>query len=218
MPSKYVIRNFYDGGYYHVVNRGLNKQLIFMDEVDKMIYLRYLEAYISPPELVPLIWPTVPKNVLQSNIHGQVSLLAYCLMPNHVHLLLRSDKADGVSNLVRRLHSAYSQHCYLRHGSGARLMHGKYRSVEVPDESVLLREIRYVHLNPVRAGLVASAADYPWSSMGEYLSKRIRGMCDQAFVWTHFSGLRKDFKSFVAMVDASDFEQRATIFQLTECN
>ncbi len=205
MPSKYVLRNYYEGGYYHVLNRGLNKQDVFIDDQDILAYLRYLAIYTLPLHKVLSRWPKLRTNLMEQNMFGQVSILAYCIMPNHFHLLMKNEAKHGIPCLMHKMQSAYSRHSYLRYGAGAKLMHGRYRAVEVATESSLLQESRYIHLNPLRAGLSESVMDYKWSSLNEYVTSIPDRICDSSAVLSSFGSSSEAYLDFVEKVRPEDF-------------
>ena len=127
----------------HIVQRGNNKALCFFCDDDRRFYLHHL-ARLSVQTA--------------SEVH------AYCLMTNHVHLLLTPRRADSSARLMRRLgllHSQYVNRKYRRTGS---LWEGRFRSCVVESETYLLQCYRYIESNPVRAGMVSRPDDYSWSS------------------------------------------------------
>jgi putative transposase len=131
------------GAAVHVMQRGNNRADCFFAEQDRAFYLFHLAR------LLP---------------RAQCSLHAYCLMTNHVHLLVTARDADSCAKLMKHLGQLYTQYVnrtYRRTGS---LWDGRYKSCLVQSQGYLLTCYRYNELNPVRAGLVRQVADYPWSS------------------------------------------------------
>jgi putative transposase len=103
-----------------------------------------------------------------------IDLLAWCVMPNHWHLLVRPQSAAALPPFVHWLTLAHSRRWQARHartGQGT-LYQGRYRSAQIVGDAHLLTVLRYIERNPVRAGLVASAIDWPWSSLRPRLSGR----------------------------------------------
>jgi putative transposase len=127
----------------HVIQRGNNRQQCFYEDQDREFYLFHLRRYLGK---------------------AGCALHAYCLMGNHVHLLLTADSPVGCGRLMKdvgQLHTQYVNRSYSRTGS---LWEGRYRSCLVQSEDYLLACYRYVEMNPVRANLVAHPGQYPWSS------------------------------------------------------
>lgn len=141
------------GEIYHVVNRGALRSPLIADVVDARLFQGAMRDAL-------LLHP--------------VDLLGWCLMPNHWHLLLRPQVAEALPAFVRWLTLAHSRRWQVLHGRPGQgtLYQGRYRSVRIEGDAHLLTVLRYIERNPVRAGLVASAADWPWSSLGARLSGR----------------------------------------------
>lgn len=127
---------------HHVTQRGNRRGRVFYSDNDHRIYLTWLREY--------------------ANEHD-VDVLAYCLMSNHVHLVLVPAARNSLHLALRRLHLRYAQRVNRAHEWRGHLWQGRYFA-SVLDESYLWAAIRYVELNPVRAGMVKQAEDYRWSS------------------------------------------------------
>ncbi len=130
------------GGIFHVTARGVRRGVVFVDEFDYQRYLRLLER-------------TVPRD--RWVIH------AYCLMPNHVHLLVRL-RESTLSVGVHRLHCVYARRFNERHGFVGHAFDARFSSTLIAGEAHHLEALRYIALNPVRAGLCDEPEDWPWSS------------------------------------------------------
>jgi putative transposase len=128
---------------YHVVQRGNNRQACFFDAADYVLYL----------------------DLMRDAMHRYgVSIHAYCLMTNHIHLLLTPETTDSISDFSRSVGSRYAQSInkkYLRTGS---LWEGRHKSSAVDSIGYLLKCYRYIELNPVVADMVEQPQEYPWSS------------------------------------------------------
>ena len=134
-------------GYYHVVIKGDGGQAIFEDDFDRRTFLRLAERYFA---------------------EAGVSVIAWCLMENHVHLVLRDD-AEELSVAMHRLGTAYARHYNDRTGRVGHLFRERFMSSPIESESYLLEAVRYVHNNPEKAG-VCRAEEYPWSSYSSYVT------------------------------------------------
>ena len=137
---------------HHLIQRGNNRQSIFLDEVD---CVRYLD------DLAEL-----------SALHG-LAIHAYVLMPNHVHLLATPAASDTLARLMQALGRRYVRWFNARHRRTGTLWEGRYRSTVVESDRYLLACMRYIELNPVRAGLVDDAAAYRWSSHRHQLGQKV---------------------------------------------
>jgi putative transposase len=137
---------------YHVTSRGNNRQVIFRDDPDREKLLGLLDQASS-----------------RFNIH----ILAFCLMSNHYHLFLRTPGAN-LSAAMHWLNTSYSGYFQRRWGQSGHIFQGRYKAVVVVDEAHWQRLSMYIHLNPVRAGIVNDPASYEWSSFRDYTSSRSR--------------------------------------------
>lgn len=138
--------------YYHVMNRGLAYQEVFTDQSDRE---RFLDLLGECHEM----WG--------------VQVIAYCLMGNHYHLLLQTLQGN-LSRVMRHLDGLYTQRYNRLHKRDGPLFRGRYKAVVVDAEAYLLAVARYIHHNPVEAGLVRSPEAYRWSSCRAYLDPRKR--------------------------------------------
>jgi REP element-mobilizing transposase RayT len=147
-----LTRQWVPEGYYHVTLRGNNRQRIFLDDLDSQHYLLTLRRHRDE---VPF------------------RLLAYALMPNHAHLVIKTSPKASFSTAMQRISAGYTRYFNERHGRVGHLYQGRFYSNLVAQESYLLEVTRYVHLNPVRAGLCRAPADYTWSSYPMYVADRV---------------------------------------------
>lgn len=178
MPSKHIIKTYIEDGYYHVYNRGVEKRAIFLDDQDYRVFLHLLKTYLSPPP-PPEKQHTHPLTKVAGftparlrpffkSLHEEVKLLAYCLMPNHFHLLLHQKTRQGMTKLLRRLCTTYSLYFNRRYKRVGPLFQGRYKAALVNEDFYLLHLSRYLHLQPrelTRTDLVK----YPYSTYQYYL-------------------------------------------------
>ena len=136
-------RLYFPGCPQHVIQRGNNREACFYDEADYKAYLSFLKEAASKYQVV---------------IH------AFVLMTNHVHLLATPRDEQGISRLMQAQGRKYVQYFNFTHGRTGTLWEGRYKSTLVDSDSYLLTVYRYIELNPVRAGMVSHASEYPWSS------------------------------------------------------
>lgn len=131
-----------ENGLYHVISRGNERSLIFIDDMDRRVFLKRLSEVAER-----YVWV----------------VYAYCLMGNHFHLLVRTVKAN-ISQSMRQLNGTYAQYFNKRHARVGHVFQGRFKIVLILDEERLLTAARYLVLNPVRAGLVNTPEAWPWSS------------------------------------------------------
>lgn len=133
-------------GIYHAMVRGINKQPIFHMDEDR---LRYLEVLAKVQEKTPFVFH------------------AYCLMDNHIHLLLQ-ELDEPLGDLMKRVGASYVYWFNRKYERVGHLFQARFRSEVVEDDSYFLTVLRYIHQNPVRARIVERCSDYPWSSYAAY--------------------------------------------------
>jgi REP element-mobilizing transposase RayT len=143
------LRIKYPNAWYHILNRGRRKELIFIDKKD---YDRFIDLLKDTSE--------------QWNLR----IAAYCLMPNHYHLLVQTPDAN-ISRCMRHIDGVYTQRFNRHHECDGSLFRGRYKSILVDADSYLLQLVRYIHYNPLKAGLTNRIDRYLWSSHRGYLSK-----------------------------------------------
>ncbi len=175
-------------GVYHVYNRGHNRQQIFFDAKD---YRRYLKRLTEYKEKHP------------------VTVLAYCLMPNHVHLLLRQDGDEPLERFIHRLHTAYTMYFNIKYERVGAVFQGRFKAKLIDTDEYLLHVSRYMHINPVEMiktyaqgpALSVELEAYPWSSYGEYVNTRSTRVCNPTMILDYFSTAplhgKTTYRSFV---------------------
>ena len=138
----------YKDAWYHVMNRGRRSDRIFEGQDDYLQFINLLKDAID-------LW--------------DIRISAYCLMPNHYHLLIQTPKGN-LSRCMRHINGVYTQRFNRVHGYDGQLFRGRYKSIIVGGDSYLLQLVRYIHRNPRKAGITDRADEYPWSSHKGYLS------------------------------------------------
>lgn len=204
MPSKYVVREFVKDGIYHVFNRGVDKREIFLDEQDYNLFKYYLYIYVTPLEKVLRRYHNLPIRLFNKNLAKEIDLLAYCLMPNHFHLLVRQKSEKGLALFMKQLTNAYAQYFNEKYKRGGSLMEGRYKAVRIIKDEQLMHVSRYVHLNPVVADL-AREPEYMWSSYKEYTDEVSSKLCDTKPVLDLFASVYA-YKKFVH--DQKDYAKK----------
>jgi len=191
------------GEVYHVFSRGVEKRRIFLDRVDYQRFLSLLIHCLSrgPSRCFSLSKKLKEENSLVSEGGGLVDLLCYCLMSNHVHLLIRENVEGGTSLYMRRLLTSYSRYFNVRRDRVGSLFIHPFRAVLIDGDEQLLHVSRYIHLNPYVARIVRGVHGYEWSSLGEYTSGSLKRTCHQAFINSIMSASK--YQSFVE--DEADY-------------
>lgn len=196
MPSKYTVRNFAENCFYHVFNRGVEKRTIFLDEQDYRIFLYYLSIYSLPLDKVVLKYPNLPLRLQSKNLHDEINIISYCLMPNHFHLLLQQLTVDGVSKLLKQLTNAYTFYFNQKYQRVGGLVQGSFKAALIETDDILLHISRYIHLNPLMAEIVDNLNTYEWSSYREFIYPNNGGMCLIEPILSNFS-TENSYEKFV---------------------
>jgi len=149
------------GDYYHVYNRGVNRDNIFWKDQDYLYCL---------------------KRISDNCIRYCIKIIAYCLMPNHYHFLVRQDGEAAVSRWVQTIFNGYVQAANREFNRKGTLFEGRCQIKVVDKEDYLIYLVRYIHLNPVHAGLVLHAGDWPYSNYLEWAGERQGLLVDEAFI------------------------------------
>ena len=136
---------------HHVIQRGNNRQAIFVSHLDYQTLLDLL---------------------IENAAKFGVAIHAYVLMSNHFHLLVTPQSSDGLPKLMQAVGRSYVRYFNAAQRRSGTLWEGRYKSTLIQSERYLLACMAYIDLNPVRAGLVTHAGDYPWSSFGHYIGQR----------------------------------------------
>ncbi len=158
-----------EGGLYHIMTRGNNRGLIFGDDSDYQKMLRLLG---------------------ETNTKLTFYLYAYCLMPNHIHLLIER-REDAVGRVMHRLLTGYSGYYNRKYGRVGHLFQMRYKAILCQTDKYLAELVRYIHLNPVRAKIVSNPAAYRYSSHRGYLGLDEPGLVDIEPVLRHFGASKK---------------------------
>jgi putative transposase len=155
----------------HVIQRGNNRGACFATAADYRTYLRHLRDYA---------------------FEFDCAVHAYCLMTNHVHLLLTPASPRACAQLMKRLGQCYVQTFNKAHGRSGTLWEGRFHSCLVPTEQYVLACYRYIESNPVRAGMVAAPGQYAWSSFGVNAAGIQNGLITRHAA---LEGVRRDYRS-----------------------
>ncbi len=155
--------HFIQGGFYHVFNRGNRKQDIFLQAKD---YKRYLDKIKEYKE------------------KHNVSVIAYCLMPNHIHFLIRQNGPKPISSFFQRLHTAYTMYFNKKYQTNGHLFESRFKTKMVTRDEYLQHLSRYIHLNPKK--LVTKLPSYKWSSYPAYISNYNDELTEPKFILSMF--------------------------------
>lgn len=210
MPRK--ARKKAASGVYHVMVRGIDKMQLFLDDADNVQYLCYL-------------------NFCQND---NFEIMAYCLMGNHVHLLVHTQKqnAEAMEIAMRSIGIRYAAYYNRKYNRVGPVFQGRFASQTVESAGYFLRVLRYIHNNPLAAGIVSDLQDYAWSSYADYFTPRSGCLCmvhtgyafrlrTQEWLLDWHSQKENNHLAFLDVDNSkkhlSDEEVKKLIFQLVDC-
>ena len=163
MPKRRVL--YRPGGYYHIYNRGANRTSICRNDDNFSYLLRLLKRYLSELD---------------------ITMIAYCLLPNHYHWLVRQEDETSAGKLPQRVFNAYSSAFNKMTGHTGTLFEGRYKAIAVGTAPYLHHLCRYIHVNPVKHGLAIAPELWPYSNYLEWLGRRPGTLVDSAFIVNEF--------------------------------
>lgn len=216
MPAKNSIKTYEENSFYHIYNRGVEKRLIFQDEQDYAVFLSYLKTYLLPkdekqlrnsladPNLNYKEKDGILKLLRLNNFAGDIKLIAYSLMPNHFHFLLKQESANAIDYFMNSLATRYTMFFNKKYKRVGSLYQAVYKAVLVESDQQLLYLTSYIHRNPLPERFIPkekilSVLHSQPSSLPEYLGeKQTNWICPEEIL-TFFSktNQRLSYKSFV---------------------
>jgi REP element-mobilizing transposase RayT len=159
MPRRNTARQDAPDSFYHVYARGNSRHRIFFDEQDYLYFFTLFARYLSPHEVKD------PYGVSYPNFYNRVDLLAFCLMPNHFHLLVYQREPLGLTRLMQSIMTSYSRYFNKKYRRSGSVFESRFRASMITDDAYLLHITRYIHLNP------RQWRDYEYSSLPYYLQR-----------------------------------------------
>lgn len=164
--------------YYHIFTRSISKYIVFNNQAEfyRMIQLislnRFIDFNYSYSQFAALNIETrhVIIENLKHNNNVFVEIIAYCIMPTHIHLILKQTADNGITKFMGKILNSYSKYFNIKHQRTGPLWASNFKNVLVSDNIQLLHLTRYVHLNPVSAGLIKKPDEWKHSSLSEYLN------------------------------------------------
>lgn len=207
MPAKNSVKQFLEGGYYHLYNRGVEKRNIFLDEQDYGVFLYYLKKYLNP----------LPAEGSDPNpLSKEISLLSFCLMPNHFHMFVKQSSVNGITKLVRAVCTNYVMYFNKKYKRVGTLFQGKYKAILIDSDTYFLHLSRYIHLNPCPG---SDPKSYPYSSYKYYLGQKQAGWINTKEVLDFFKTARKtqlkECLSYESFVDDYKIDSASILNNLT---
>lgn len=201
MPSRNVIKEYATNQYYHVYNRGVAKQPIFLDSRDKAQYMKILKRHLDPTDT-----STKADGLPYRKFDQDIELLCYCLLGNHFHLLFYTKgEAKNLGVFMQSVLTAYTMYFNKRHKRVGTLFQGVFKASRISNDSYLAHITRYIHLNP------RTYKSYFYSSLAYYLNQKTSLWVNSERVLAMFEGQNymeflEDYKEHKNMLDQLKYE------------
>lgn len=199
MPGKNIVKTYIENGYYHIYNRGIDKREIFLDEQDCKVFLHYLKIYLSPKEDLLKLSQSNFKilRFIKFNLHNEIDLMSFTLMPNHFHLQVKQYTKDGIVKLARRVETSYVMYFNNKYERKGGLFESIYKAALIDNDSYLLHLSRYIHLNPRE--LISQQINFQeFSSYPYYLGEKQASWVKPHEILSYFKTAKTRFKNILS--------------------
>lgn len=199
MPSKNTAKIYAPNAYYHIYNRGVEKRSIFIDNEDYAVFLNLLKRYLSNE-------PARDKNGREYPwLHKDLQLLAFCLMPNHFHLLIYQQEPNTMTKLLQGVATSYTIYFNKKYKRVGHLFQGRFKASMITTDSYLQHISRYIHLNP------KDYLNWEFSSLDYYIgNKNAEWMAPKLILdiipRSEYIGFLKDYEDHKQMLDEIKYE------------
>lgn len=226
MPSRHSVKTYAPNSFYHVYNRGVEKRDIFLEEIDYGVLLSYLKTYLTPKDKDAL--QNIIANPLSgwreknmalrelrlNNFSDSIELIAFCLMKNHYHMLIRQESEAAMDQFMNSLWTRYTMYFNRKYKRIGPLFQDVYKAVLVETEEQLLYLTRYIHLNPIAKRHFRNPASkgdalrsYFYSSYQDYIGLRHTSWIHSDAILSHWNS--RQCGSYGAFVLETSFEEQS---------
>lgn len=196
-----------NGEIYHIFNRGIDLRPTFTDKnehfraIKTINYYRFAELPVKYSRFLTIsidLRNQIMSYLLKEN-RSLVEILAYCLMSDHFHLLLKQIQENGISKFMGNFQNSYTKYFNTKHERIGSLLLDQFKAVRILTEEQLLHVGRYIMINPLTSFVIKETRDlefYPWSSYGEYIGKSNEHICNKDILLSSFKNMEK-FNEFI---------------------
>lgn len=195
-------KSFFDGGYYHIYNRGVEKRSVFSSNNDYLRFLETIDFYRKNP--LPMKLSDFRRKYVKikqtENQKELVKIYCYCLMPNHIHLLVQQLIDGGITMFMRKVSDSYTRYFNTKHDRIGPLFQGTFKAKLIDNEEYLLQVSKYIHRNPKELRFpLGKWEGYAYSSYNYYLSGEKHPFCNTELILSFFSKTNSmlSYESFV---------------------
>lgn len=201
--------------FYHVFNRSIARQPIFKNVRDYQRMIQTIDFYRYPKPALRFSFfnrlPSIQREQFLQEMRQtktpMLEIISYCLMPNHLHFLLRPLLDLGISHFMRNIQHSYSKYFNTKNKRSGSLFQGMFKAVLIETDEQLVHVSRYIHLNPVTAHIleIGNLVNYPWSSFPSYIGNSHESFTSSQQVMGYFKSAM-DYRKFV--FDQADYQRR----------
>lgn len=198
---------------YHVFNRSVAGQTIFLHQNDYKRALAAIKFYvfkntpISFSHYIRLKDEELSK-IVQKLTDKQITILAYCIMPNHFHFLIKQNSEGGIKSFTANFQNSYAKYFNTKTKRHGALFQSMFKAVRVESDEQLIHVARYIHLNPLTTYIVKDPTElefYPWSSLIQYLDSNESGIAETDMILNYFKS-KNEYKKFI--FDQTDYQRK----------
>ena len=228
---------FQNGEYYHILNRGVDKRVIFDDEKDYIRFLRSMREFNVSKQIGGIYNVRKMNSGEQSEASAQslnlsnevlnnadikdsslleasdclVEIIAYSLLPNHFHLILKQSTEHGISKFMQKISMGYANYYNLKNRRSGRLFQGKFKSIHINEDGYFLWVSGYINGNP-EIHKIVKAEVWPWSSYMDYLGLRKGTLPDKNVIMKEFKDIN-EYREFTEMIIRESRQKKVDIKQ-----
>lgn len=197
--------NLITGEVYHVLNRAVQGIPIFKGSREYDLFFEAMIYYLQIKPRSKFSLYRLSRDKTSLDFHQKlVTMVNYCLMPNHFHLTLRQEVDNGIRIFIQKLTNSFSHYFNIKYKNKGPLFEGRFKVVRIEDNEQLIHLSRYIHLNPITAYLVEKPEDYRYSSYRIYLKKDKNIFIDPSLVLSQFPSIKK-YEEFV--LDQKEYQR-----------
>ena len=223
MPAKNVRKEYMKNGYYHLYNRGVEKRKIFLDEQDYSVFLNYLKIYLTQKDEKRLLEivsnskiPWIEKDralklLRLNNFFEEIILLAYCLMPNHFHIIVKQKDSNSIDKFMNSLCTRYTMYFNKKYDRVGPLYQGTYKAVKINSDDQFLHLSPYIHKQAIFPQ--GHALRNQPSSYKDYLGLRRTDWVHPEEILTYFSTSNShlSYRAFVKQDEETRLIEKITL-------
>ena len=211
MPAKNSTKQYVENGYYHIYNRGVEKRVIFLDQQDYSVFLSYLKEYLLPkkeknlherlsnPQISSVEKNKILKSLQLNNFNQEITLLSYCLMPNHFHFFVKQKSVNAIDKFMNSLATRYTMYFNRKYNRVGSLYQDVYKAILISSEAHFLHLSRYIHKQALK--LNNQPCSYP-----EYIGLRKTSWINPDEILSFFSKTNPSstYENFVMQPEESE--------------